>query len=71
MIEYKGYVGKVEFDDEAAIFHGEVIGTRDVITFEGESVAELRQAFQASIDDYLAFCASRGEHPDKPHGSQR
>ena len=33
MIEYKGYIGRVEFDDEAGIFHGEVINTRDVITF--------------------------------------
>ena len=56
MMEYKGYVGKVEFDDEAGIFHGEVLDTRDVITFQGQSVAELKTAFQESIDDYLAFC---------------
>jgi predicted HicB family RNase H-like nuclease len=70
MMEYKGYVGRVEFDDEAAVFHGEVINTRDVITFQGETVADLRQAFQESIDDYLAFCASRGEDPDKPFSGQ-
>ena len=55
-MEYKGYVGKVEFDDDAEIFHGEVLDTRDVITFQGKSVGELRQAFRDSIDDYLAFC---------------
>lgn len=66
MMEYKGYIGKVEFDDEANIFHGEVINLRDVITFQGESVQEIRQAFQDSIDDYLAFCAERQEEPDKP-----
>ena len=66
MMEYRGYIGKVEFDDEAAVFHGEVINTRDVITFQGESVAELKKAFQDSVADYLAFCASRGEEPDKP-----
>lgn len=66
MIEYKGYIGKVEFDDEADLFHGEVINLRDVITFQGQSVQELRQAFQESIDDYLAFCAERGEEPEKP-----
>ncbi len=63
---YKGYQGKVEFDDEAGIFHGEVINTRDVITFQGSSVAELKRAFQDSVDDYLEFCAGRGEDPDKP-----
>ncbi len=66
MMEYKGYLGKVEFDAEAGLFHGEVIDTRDVITFQGESVADLTRAFRESVDDYLAFCAERGETPDKP-----
>ncbi|RIK34439.1 MAG: toxin-antitoxin system HicB family antitoxin [Chloroflexi bacterium] len=65
-MEYKGYLGKVEFDDEAGIFYGEVINLRDVITFAGESVQELREAFQASVEEYLAFCAERGEEPEKP-----
>ena len=69
-MEYKGYVGKVEFDDEAGIFHGEVLDTRDVITFQGETVAELKTAFQESIDDYLAFCKQRGEEPNKPFSGQ-
>lgn len=66
MMEYKGYIGKVEFDDEAGIFHGEVINLRDVITFQGESVQELRAAFQDSVEDYLAFCAERGEEAERP-----
>jgi len=70
MMEYKGYVGKVEFDGEAGVFHGEVLDTRDVITFQGQSVAELKTAFQGSIDDYLAFCEQRGEEPNKPFSGQ-
>ena len=66
MMTYKGYVGKVEFDDEAGIFYGEVINLRDVITFQGTTVQELRQAFQDSVDDYLEFCAQRGEEAEKP-----
>lgn len=65
-MEYKGYIGKVELDEESGLLHGEVINTRDVITFEGESVNEVSQAFRDSIDDYLAFCTERGEEPDKP-----
>ena len=57
MMRHKGYIGHVVFDDEAVIFHGEVINTRDVITFQGTSVDELQQAFVDSVDDYLAFCA--------------
>jgi predicted HicB family RNase H-like nuclease len=66
MIEYKGYVGFVEFDDGAGIFHGEVVNTRDVITFQGKSVAEIKKAFRESVDDYLQFCKERGEEPDRP-----
>ena len=66
LINYKGYLGLVEYDDEAGIFHGEVINLRDVITFQGESATELRQALANSVEDYLAFCAERGENPEKP-----
>ncbi|MBM4031046.1 MAG: type II toxin-antitoxin system HicB family antitoxin [Planctomycetes bacterium] len=69
-MEYKGYVGRVEFEDEAGIFHGEVVGTRDVITFQGQTVGELRAAFEESVDDYLAFCRERGEEPDRPFSGQ-
>jgi predicted HicB family RNase H-like nuclease len=65
-VEYKGYSGKVEFDEEAGILYGEVINVRDVITFEGTTVDEVQQAFRDSVDDYLDFCAQRGESPEKP-----
>jgi len=70
MMEYKGYFAKVEFDDDASIFHGEVINLRDVITFEGETVKELKQVFQDSVDDYLDFCAERSEDPEKPYSGK-
>lgn len=66
MMQYHGYLARVEYDDEAKIFHGEVINTRDVITFQGKSVDELKKAFEASVKDCLAFCRERGEEPDKP-----
>lgn len=66
MMQYKGYLSRIEFDDEANIFHGEVINIRDVITFQGKSVDELRKAFEESVDDYLAFCSERGEEPNPP-----
>jgi predicted HicB family RNase H-like nuclease len=62
MLEYKGYLGTVEPEDGS--FFGRVVGLRDVITFEGETYNEVEQAFRDSIDDYLAFCAERGEQPD-------
>lgn len=66
MLIHKGYIGHADFDDEAEIFCGEVLNTRDIITFQGESVAELKQAFIDSVEDYLAFCRENNEEPDKP-----
>lgn len=67
MITYKGYVGAFEYDSEDESFHGEVVNTRDVIHFQGDSVEELKQALQDSVEDYLQFCKERGEDPDKPY----
>lgn len=63
---YKDYCGRAEYDDESGTFHGEIVGTRDVVTFSGASLQELGPAFQASVDDYLAFCEQLGEAPEKP-----
>lgn len=65
-MEYKGYIGAVQFDEEAEIFHGEVINLKDVITFQSDSVAGLKREFYASVDDYLEFCRERDEAPEKP-----
>ena len=70
MMEFKGYTAKVEFDDAAGIFHGEVLNLRDVITFQGETVQGLKQAFRDSVDDYLEFCTERGESPEKPYSGK-
>ncbi len=70
MMEYKGYIARVDFDDDAGIFFGEVVNLRDVITFQGESVDDVRQAFKDSVDDYLVFCRERGEEPEKPYSGQ-
>ena len=69
-MKYKGYTGIVELDEESGTLFGRVIGLRDVITFQGESVAEIVQAFHDSVDDYLEFCVQRGESPEKPYSGQ-
>jgi predicted HicB family RNase H-like nuclease len=65
MIKYKGYIGHVLYDNEAKLFHGEVIGLKDVITFQGATAKEIEQAFKDSINDYLSWCKERGEKPEK------
>ncbi len=66
MLKYKGYLAKVQYDDEAKLLHGEVIGIRDVVTFQADSASAIPKAFRESVDDYLEFCRSRGEKPNKP-----
>lgn len=65
-MRYKRYKGTVTLDEERNIFYGEVLNTRDVITFQGASIEECRQAFRSSVNDYLEFCKERDEKPDKP-----
>lgn len=67
MKDYKGYTAKVEFDAEDEILNGRVIGLRDVIYFEGTSVDEIRASFHEAVDQYLSYCQSRGQQPDKPY----
>ena len=70
MMVYKGYLGNVEYDDSARIFHGEIINIKDVITFQGKSVDELENAFHESIDDYINWCREEGEKPEKPYSGR-
>lgn len=62
----KCYQGQVNYDEEAKFFHGEVVGLRDAITFQGTSLDELEQAFKDSINEYLDFCKELKRTPEKP-----
>ena len=65
MIEYKGYIGVVDFDPEIDLFHGTAIKTQDVITFYGTSVTALREEMQKSLEVYFEVCKEHGKVPDK------
>jgi predicted HicB family RNase H-like nuclease len=69
-MKYKGYTAVVELDEEQGILFGRVIGLRDVITFQAESVAQAIEEFHHSVDSYLEFCAQRGERPEKPYSGR-
>ncbi len=65
-IKYGKYSATIEFDQDAGIFHGEVVNLNDVVTFQGRSVSELAEAFRDSIEDYMKACAEFGKEPEKP-----
>ena len=67
MIEYKGYTGVFEFDPSIEAFHGRVVGLQDVVTFQGQSLDELRWEMAESVEDYLEFCAEVGKEPERPY----
>ncbi|MGF1539016.1 MAG: type II toxin-antitoxin system HicB family antitoxin [Pleurocapsa sp.] len=69
-MKYKGYEAIVEFDEVDQLFFGRVINTRDVISFDGKTVDELKQSFEAVIDEYLEDCKNEGKDPDKPFSGQ-
>lgn len=54
IMEYKGYIGSVEFSEKDGVFYGKVQGIRSLVSYEGTTAAELVSDFHASVDDYLA-----------------
>ncbi|MDR2869222.1 MAG: type II toxin-antitoxin system HicB family antitoxin [Deferribacteraceae bacterium] len=70
ILTYKDYQGVFAYDPEADIFHGDVINLTDVITFQGRSIDELKQALADSVEDYLAFCKAEDRSPDKPYSGR-
>ncbi len=70
MLTYKKYSGVVEYDSDGKIFTGEVIGLRDVITFQGKTPEELERSFRDSIDFYLEMCQRDGVQPERPYSGR-
>jgi predicted HicB family RNase H-like nuclease len=66
----QGYAARVEYSEEDQCFVGHIAGIRDVIGFHGESVAELRAAFEEAVDDYLKTCKQLGREPNHPYSGQ-
>lgn len=67
LIEYKGYVGSIEFSQEDELFFGKVQGIRALISYEGTNAAELMEDFHAAVDDYLELCQEERKKPEKAY----
>ncbi len=70
MFEYKGYTGVIEYDPTIDRLSGHVVDLRDQLYFEGRSIDEVHSSFRSVVDDYLEFCAKRGEDPDRPYSGE-
>ena len=64
IMEYRGYVGSVEFSESDGVFYGKVQGIRSLISYEGSTARELVDDFHGAVDDYLAACEAEGTAPE-------
>lgn len=66
-MQYKEYLASVHFSAPDEVFHGKVLGTSDLIIFEGTSVRDLKKAFREAVDDYIESCSLTGKEPNKSY----
>jgi len=66
-LKYKDFIGSVHYSAEDEAFYGRLEGIDDLITFEGNSVDELKSSFREAVNDYLEICASTGKSPQKSY----
>jgi predicted HicB family RNase H-like nuclease len=66
LLKYKGMYGSVRFDAKDSVFYGKLELIGDLVTFEGNNVSSLKQAFREAVEDYLAICKEKGKEPLKP-----
>ncbi len=70
VMNYMGYSARIEYSDDEGCFVGRLAGIRDVIGFHGESVVELKSAFEAAVEDYLATCKKLKRTPQRPYSGK-
>ena len=66
-MEYKGYIGNVEFSEEDEVFFGKVLGIRSLVSYEGATAKDLIKDFHDAVDDYLALCKAEGREPERAY----
>lgn len=66
MLQYKGYLGSIEYSDDDEVLHGRLEFIRDLVTYEGDDAKSLKAAFQEAVDDYLDLCNAEERKPDVP-----
>ena len=66
-LKYKDFFGSVEYSAVDNCFFGKIIGTADLVTFEGDSVVSLKDAFVEAVEDYIILCKEVGKEPQKTY----
>lgn len=69
-LNYKNYLGTVNFSEKDGVFFGKIEGIDGLVNFEGESVPELTQAFHDAVDDYISYCQAENLPLHKSYSGQ-
>lgn len=69
-MSYKGYMARVEYDDEDGILTGRIAGIQDIVGFHADTVEGLKSAFHEAVEDYVETCARIGKEPQKPYSGK-
>ncbi len=67
LLEYKKFYGSVNYSAEDDVFYGKIEDINDLISYEGESVDEIKHAFYDAVDDYIETCRQIGKEPEKSY----
>ena len=60
ILKYKDFFATVKYSEEDEAFIGRIEGIDSVVSFEGQSVEELKSAFHEAVESYLDFCKRKG-----------
>ena len=67
ILQYKDFIGSVHFNANDEIFFGKIEGIDDLVSFEGATVSEIKEAFKEAVDDYIALCKENGKRIEKSY----
>jgi len=65
-LNHKQFTGSCEISIEDDCLHGRILYINDIITYEGNTIAELKEAFTLAVDEYIEHCKQTGVEPNKP-----
>lgn len=66
ILEHKGFQGSMEVSVEDNVLFGKILNITDLVSYDADTPAGLKEAFSEAVDDYLETCKQLGVNPDKP-----
>jgi len=67
VVTFKGFIGSVQFSAEDNVFFGKIEGINDLVTFEGETVQELNDAFRYVVEEHIKDCEAQQRPAEKSY----